>query len=215
MVYDPGNKILGTIRHFLVTTEQFFKMKHGHFSQFGLLLQMPDFRRRVARFCIDEAHSIYFDGTPLYKRPAFRPAWGRLNEIKILFPSTPFHILTATSPPHVLRVIENAVLRSNYECIHFTCNRANTIYATHCVVDNLDCQVDVSYYVVYSKNLTVVLSRLLGGSSKTFRKQLLRRVASSWSEGKPELNGPIFSKRRFGERAFSRIRLLPKMSTMN
>ncbi|KAL0563514.1 hypothetical protein V5O48_018553 [Marasmius crinis-equi] len=137
-VWDSYAKRVGPYRHLIVTTEQLFKMKHGHFSRLGLLLQGQPFRRVIARFCIDEAHFVLFAGLPRFSLPAFRPTWGRLNEIKILFPNTPFNVMTATSPPQVLRAIENAVLNKDYHTIRHSCNRPNLIYATHCVVNSLE-----------------------------------------------------------------------------
>ncbi|KAJ8092184.1 hypothetical protein PM082_024011 [Marasmius tenuissimus] len=137
-VWDGHSKKVGLYRHFIVTTEQLFKLKQGHFSRLGLLIRTHQFRRVIARFCIGEAHFIFFAGLPRYSVPAFRPSWGRLNEIKILFPEVPFNIMTATSPPHVLRAIENAVLKNNYQTVNYSCNRPNLIDATHCAVGSLD-----------------------------------------------------------------------------
>ncbi|KAK0437109.1 uncharacterized protein EV420DRAFT_1254350, partial [Desarmillaria tabescens] len=83
------------------------------------------FRKTIRRVFVDETHFIYFAGTPRYNVPAFRPSWGRLNEIKILLPSIPWQVLTATSPPHVLSAIETAVLKPNDELIRITSNRPN------------------------------------------------------------------------------------------
>ncbi|KAF9257006.1 hypothetical protein L218DRAFT_949530 [Marasmius fiardii PR-910] len=121
-------KTVGPYRHLVVTTEQLFKMQHGHFSQLGLFINIRTqaFRKAVARFRIDEAHFIHFAGLPRFSLLAFQPTWGRLNEIKILFPKVPFNTMTATSPPHALRAIENVVLQRNLT------------YATHCVVNSLE-----------------------------------------------------------------------------
>ncbi|KAK0240631.1 P-loop containing nucleoside triphosphate hydrolase protein [Armillaria nabsnona] len=138
MVFNSKTKTPGSTRHFIVTTEQMFKSKEGHLSRFGHLIRTLAFRKTIKRVFVDEAHFIYFAGASRYKIPAFRPSWGRLNEIQIFLPSIPWQILTATSPPHVLSVIEAAVLKPGYELIRITSNRPNAIYVTHCVVKSLD-----------------------------------------------------------------------------
>ncbi|KAJ8077664.1 hypothetical protein PM082_002097 [Marasmius tenuissimus] len=46
--------------------------------------------------------------------------------------------MTATSPPHVLWAIENAVLKNNYQTVNYLYNRPNLIDVTHCAVGSLD-----------------------------------------------------------------------------
>ncbi|KAK0470454.1 uncharacterized protein EV420DRAFT_1298878 [Desarmillaria tabescens] len=119
MIFNGKTKTLGTVKHFIVTTEQMFKSKEGYLTRFGHLIRTLAFRKTIRRVFVDEAHFIYFTGTPQYNVPAFRPSSGRLNEIKIL-PSIPWQVLTATSPLHVLSVIESAVLRLEFE-VERTC----------------------------------------------------------------------------------------------
>ncbi|EEB92632.1 hypothetical protein MPER_08829 [Moniliophthora perniciosa FA553] len=114
---------LGLYQHLIVTPEQFFKLKEGYLSRFGLTIRDRNYTRHLGR-----------------SQQAFRPAYGRLNEIKIMsgFASIPWHALTATAPPHVYDHIISAVLKHEHSLIRYTSHRPNTIYATHRIIGNLD-----------------------------------------------------------------------------
>jgi len=99
---------------------------------------MP-FQRRIIRVNVDEAHFIHTAGLPLYGLPPFRPAWGRLDEIKKLFSTyVRWKAFSATFPPHILKTVITKVLKTNYIPIHITSNRPNTIYATHQVHGSIE-----------------------------------------------------------------------------
>lgn len=130
MVHNLTTRTAGTARHLIITTEQLFKSKTGHLSRLCRLLYDTRFQKRIDRVNVDEVHFIYFAGTEHYGLDAFRPAWGRLKEIKAILPSRiPWHGLTATCPPHVERVIKKSILRDGYSVTRLTSNRPNTIYA--------------------------------------------------------------------------------------
>ncbi|KAL0568131.1 hypothetical protein V5O48_013860 [Marasmius crinis-equi] len=142
-VFDSSSSIRspGHVQHLLVTPEQLFKLKEGYYSRTGHLIRTQSYKKFIARFFIDEAHFIHYAGLPHNTQPAFRPAYGRLDEIKVIFPNIPWHALTATAPPHVLRSIQSAVLDSKCQVIRYSSNRPNTVYAMHCVdgtLNNLD-----------------------------------------------------------------------------
>lgn len=64
----------------------------------------------------------------------FRVCWGRLPELKMRLPKTVyFHGFTATCPPHVQQTIET-LIGTDYSLINHCVNRADIIYARHCVV---------------------------------------------------------------------------------
>jgi superfamily II DNA helicase RecQ len=90
------------------------------------------FQRKIICVNVDEAHFIYTAGLPLYGLPPFRPAWGRLDEIKKLFGNhVRWKAFSATFPPHILQTVAKKVLKINHIPIRVTSNRPNTIYATH------------------------------------------------------------------------------------
>ncbi|KAF9537104.1 hypothetical protein CPC08DRAFT_651860, partial [Agrocybe pediades] len=70
---------------------------------------------------------------------AFRPAWGKLGELKkILSNNVRWKAFSATFPPHILETVTKTILKTNYVSIHVTSNRPNTIYATHQVFESID-----------------------------------------------------------------------------
>ncbi|KAF8150858.1 P-loop containing nucleoside triphosphate hydrolase protein [Crassisporium funariophilum] len=123
----------------IITVEQIFRTPEGHFPRMAVTLRQPAFQSLVSRFCVDEAHSFYTAGFALYGLPAFRPAWGKLHELKALLrPSIPWHFFLATFPPHILNLVQEKLLRSGFEYIHVTSNRPNIIYATHQVENSIE-----------------------------------------------------------------------------
>ena len=98
-------------RHLITTAEQLFKTSDGHWSKLALLIHRDhSFRKRIACLNIDEAHTVFFAGLSRYGIPAFRSAWGRFGDLRISLPKTVLiHVFTATSPPHVQKVIEDRV----------------------------------------------------------------------------------------------------------
>lgn len=129
----------GTARHLIITAEQFFKTTEGHFSKFAILLRDHSFCQRIAHVNIDEAHFIHFAGIPRFNVPPFRPAWGRLSELRLRLPKTVhYHAFTATSPPHVRKTIEEFLLGTNYSFFQSCVNRPGIIYARHCVVGSFE-----------------------------------------------------------------------------
>jgi superfamily II DNA helicase RecQ len=98
-----------------------------------------EFRKRLAHFNIDEAHYIFFAGMARFGLTAFRPTWGRFEELKITLPKTIYwHCFTATCPPHVQKHIRDSCLRTDYTSIKTSVNRINTIYTRHCIVGTLE-----------------------------------------------------------------------------
>ncbi|PBK66853.1 hypothetical protein ARMSODRAFT_1021264 [Armillaria solidipes] len=105
----------GTAKHLIVTAEQLFKSREGHWTRLSLLLRDKAFRARILRINVDEAHFLFFAGTSRYGVQAFRPCWGRLDDLKVTLPqSILWHGFTATCPPHIQTAIEASFLRSGY-----------------------------------------------------------------------------------------------------
>jgi hypothetical protein len=58
----------------------------GHLPRLVQVLRHSAFSRLVKQVHIDEAHTIYTAGIPLYGQPAFHPAWGHLGELCLWLP---------------------------------------------------------------------------------------------------------------------------------
>ena len=88
---------------------------------------------------VDEAHNIHTAGLAHYGLDAFRPAWGKLDEIKAILPQTTrWCSCSATLTPLVLKTVEAKVLRAGYVPIHLSSNRPNTTYAINEAVNSIE-----------------------------------------------------------------------------
>jgi len=110
--------------------------KHdGHFSKFALILRNRDhkFVNRIKRVQVDEAQTIYTAGIAKHHQPAFRPAYGNFDTIRLLFPkTTTVMAFSATLPPHILNVVKKKMtIAPDHLLIRRTSNRPNVMYATH------------------------------------------------------------------------------------
>jgi superfamily II DNA helicase RecQ len=78
--------------------EHLSKTPEGHLPRLAtLLVRNPQFQKRIKSVTVDEAHFIDLAGLPRYDNSAFRPAWGRLDELKVILPKTvPWRALSAT-----------------------------------------------------------------------------------------------------------------------
>ncbi|KAF8452791.1 P-loop containing nucleoside triphosphate hydrolase protein [Boletus edulis BED1] len=94
---------------------------------------------KISRVHIDEAHNVYTAGLPHHGEDAFRPAYGKLGELRVFLPKgTPFQMLSATLPPHILSTIkEQLMISSDYLEIRLSTNRPNITYATIPLVGGL------------------------------------------------------------------------------
>ena len=113
----------------------------GHLPRLARLVnQDRRFRKRIVRVHVDEAHFIYTAGCGLYELAAFRPAWGKLGELRVkLSKSVVFQALSGTQPKHIKKtIIEHLLLDEENLChIKLSSNRPNTVYATHPIVGEL------------------------------------------------------------------------------
>jgi superfamily II DNA helicase RecQ len=77
---------------------------------------------------------IAMQGVPKYGRSAFRPAYGKLSELRTkLKRRTPFQALSGTLPPHILRLVIDNLQMDEKSLLHIklTSDRPNTTYWTH------------------------------------------------------------------------------------
>ena len=115
--------------------EQLFKAKEGHYSRMGQLIRKSAFQKLLARINVDEAHFIHTAGIKQHSVDPFRPAWGTVDELRALLASSiPWHLFSATWPPHIRKTVKSKILRLNYVSIEISSNQPNTIYTTHEVV---------------------------------------------------------------------------------
>jgi superfamily II DNA helicase RecQ len=128
----------GDFNILIVQPEQLQTYK-GHLPRLAQVLRNSQLPKMIKRVHVDEAHSIYTAGIPLYGQPAFRPAWGNLGELRLLLPKTiPVQALSGTFPPHITRcVTEKLLFLSDYVTIALISNRPNITYATHPIVGSL------------------------------------------------------------------------------
>jgi superfamily II DNA helicase RecQ len=122
----------GSFRVLVVQPEQ-LRPLGGHLPRLAQVIRHSQFSKLIKRVHIDEAHSIYTAGIPLYGQPAFRPAWGHLGELRLWLPkNTPFQALSGTLPHHIVRCISDKLLfQSDYVRIQLTLNRPNISYAAY------------------------------------------------------------------------------------
>ncbi|KAG2090595.1 uncharacterized protein F5147DRAFT_620217 [Suillus discolor] len=74
----------GKFTHLIVSPEQ-LSMFNGHLPRLARLLrQNRTFTQHIKRVHIDEAHNIYTAGLPHHGEEAFRPAYGKLGELRVL-----------------------------------------------------------------------------------------------------------------------------------
>ncbi|KAF7371288.1 II DNA helicase [Mycena sanguinolenta] len=107
---------------------------------YGILLTSAQFAKKIARIHIDEIHFLCTAGLPHYGLPAFRPAWGSLNELRLRLPKgTPLQAYSGTLPPHIKSaVIEHLNFNpSTFLSLKLSTNRPNIIYTTHRIVGSL------------------------------------------------------------------------------
>ncbi|KIJ57528.1 hypothetical protein HYDPIDRAFT_171650, partial [Hydnomerulius pinastri MD-312] len=132
----------GEYQHLIVSPEQ-LGMYKGHLPRLARLIREDkQFSRKISRVHVDEAHNIYTAGLSHHGEDAFRPAYGRLGNFRILLPKgTPFQALSATLPPHILSAIKRHLE------IEVSTNRSNITYATIPLIEslrnfrNLDCLI--------------------------------------------------------------------------
>jgi superfamily II DNA helicase RecQ len=88
---------------------------------------------------IDEAHSIYTAGLPHHGEHTFRPAYGKLGELRVLLcKGTIFQALSTTLPPHILSTVQHELMFSpDHVLLALSMNRLNITYATTPVIGSL------------------------------------------------------------------------------
>ncbi|KAJ7576555.1 P-loop containing nucleoside triphosphate hydrolase protein [Mycena floridula] len=135
--HDIPNKRPGTAQVIIATPEQFFRSPEGHFTKLGELVRHDRFKKRIQHVVVDEIHQLVTQGLARHGLPAFRPCYGRLDELKsLLGDKVSWLVLTATAPLYMVKSFEICTLRPHYLFLRTTSNRSNLTYARNCV-DNL------------------------------------------------------------------------------
>ncbi|KAF9228132.1 hypothetical protein BS17DRAFT_805720 [Gyrodon lividus] len=121
----------GHYQHLVVSPEQ-LGMFNGHLPRLARLIRHDRvFTSKISRVHVDEAHNIYTAGLSHHGEDAFRPAYGRLGNFRVLLPKgIPFQALSATLPPHIPMTIKcELILSSDLLEIQLSSNRSNITYA--------------------------------------------------------------------------------------
>jgi superfamily II DNA helicase RecQ len=151
-------------QHWLVTMEQLVFHK-GHLPRLGKLIRQDrKLSSQVQTLNIDEAHTIYTAGMKKHGQPAYRPAYGMIDTVRLLFSKKiSVSALSATLPPHILKAVTTKLsMPSNYLKIELSSNRPNITYATHCLVGgisnyrNLDFLIPDLYHPPMELRKTVI-----------------------------------------------------------
>ena len=125
----------------LVVQPEQLSMMTGHLPRLARLIsQDRQFRKRIVRVHVDEAHFIHTAGRGLYGLVASRPAWGKLGELRVMLgKSVVFQALSGTQPQHIKKtIIEQLLFHEENIChIKLSSNRPNMLYATHPIVGDL------------------------------------------------------------------------------
>jgi len=131
----------GKFSALIVQPEQ-LSMMAGHLPRLARLIGNADrrFRKKIVRVHVDEAHFIHTAGCSRYGLPAFRPAWGKLGELRVkLGKGVVFQVLSGTQPRHFKKsIIEHLLFDEENIChIKLSSNRPNMVYATHPIIGSL------------------------------------------------------------------------------
>ncbi|KAJ7251796.1 P-loop containing nucleoside triphosphate hydrolase protein [Mycena haematopus] len=138
-LWEVGKIKTGYFQHLIVQPEQ-LKPFRGHMPRLARLLHIPQFLKTIARVHYDEIHFHYTAGLPHYGLPAFRPAWGSLNELSLRLPKgRPVQALSGTLPPHIkIAVLDHLNFDpATFLSLKLSSNRPNIIYCTHRIVGSL------------------------------------------------------------------------------
>ncbi|KAJ7709112.1 hypothetical protein B0H14DRAFT_3902941 [Mycena olivaceomarginata] len=96
-----------------------------HLPRLARILSIPQFAKTIARVHIDEVHNHVLAGLPHYGLPAFRPAWGSLNEFRLRLPKGTAVVDHLNFNP------------TKFLSLKLCSTRPNIIYATHWIVSSL------------------------------------------------------------------------------
>jgi superfamily II DNA helicase RecQ len=120
----------GVYRQLFVAAEQ-LGATGGHITRFAKYTWDATFLNRISILNIDEAHYIQNSGLPIGKVPAFRPAWGKLYDLRVRLPhGIPVALFSASMAPNVLQtVMENMRISQDAVIIKLSTNRPNITLA--------------------------------------------------------------------------------------
>ncbi|KAF8264318.1 P-loop containing nucleoside triphosphate hydrolase protein [Lactarius quietus] len=145
---DPDKNLitltLSPLKQLQVTQESDFNTRYGILTVV-INEDMPrdnvwwTYQKHIVCVVIDKAHNIHAAGLSHHGLDTFRPAWGRVDELMVILPwSMCWILLSATFPPHICATIEKKLLHPEYDAIHVTSNRLNTVYAMHEVINSIE-----------------------------------------------------------------------------
>ncbi|KAI0039962.1 hypothetical protein FA95DRAFT_1585165 [Auriscalpium vulgare] len=123
-------------RNLILTSPEQCKPIDGHPTRLYRLHQERAFLARICRLIVDECHLCVLWGLSLAKAIAFRPAWGKISDLRAKIKTTPVLALTATAPPRILSALPVALGLKDPVIVKTTINRPNQSYAVLPIVDN-------------------------------------------------------------------------------
>ena len=103
----------------------------------SLLYINRTFLHSIKHIYINKGHKIFLSGIERYGIPAFWPSYGELEKILLKLPNgTTVHVLSATLPPHIIKVIEEKLFGSRERVhIQLPLNQRNIVYTTRTITD--------------------------------------------------------------------------------
>ena len=132
----------GAYNAIIISPEQFFRDPATGATPrlLGLLQKGHAFIRLIRHVYVDEGHEIFFSGIERHDISAFRPSYGMLDRILPKLPcGTTIHVLSATLPPHVIRVIDAKLFGDRERSLlQLPLNRANIIFTTRTIANLSD-----------------------------------------------------------------------------
>lgn len=146
----------------MVQPEQ-FQVYNSHLPRLAQLLHERKFIEKWKHLFVDEAHNTYTSGAKKHGQPAFRPAWGTVNEVRSRLPkSCTCQALSATMPKHILNHIDESLgLKPNRKVIRISINRPNISYAIHPIVGTLNDFMNLSCIIPQPFHPPMRLPKLL------------------------------------------------------
>ncbi|KAF8985491.1 P-loop containing nucleoside triphosphate hydrolase protein, partial [Cyathus striatus] len=162
----------------LVQPEQLF-LNNGHWSRLALLIKKPMFTVKIKHVHVDESHFIFTVGLPHYEIPAFRPAWGRLDELRILLPSSvAFQAMSGTQPDHIKDTIKRVLHFKDSRLIviiKLSSNRSNIAYSVREIEGTLSNFSNLDFcHIPHPLSIVVYISYIsLTQSASTYMNGLL------------------------------------------
>lgn len=132
----------------ILTSPEQCKLIRGHQTRLFQLLQDHKFGIRIHWLVVDKSHLVRLWGMTLGDNVAFRPAWGRIGDIRTRLPTkTPYLTMTVTAPPVIESSIVSSPRMKDPVVLRSTVNHCNIAYAVYPVYGNLRNLINLRFLV--------------------------------------------------------------------